>query len=202
MPPKFNRNSQPPFLPSGSPIPAAIGLFAALTIEAMMLLLLYGTYTETMGMMSDVYLCDLPGAGGVFCMIDEEMTVSHLLAFLLAVFSILVPMALWSEVLSREIYLDPKSWLSNPTNKIYAIIALALYALVFTLETVNLYTLIAQEVAEGPFKTHDANPLMAFLAQNQGLGVFVAGTVAIVNTVLGLLAVRAAHTLKAKLAGV
>jgi len=190
------------FLPSGgSPIPALLGLISAGSIELLMLLLLFGTYSETMGMMSDVYLCDLPGAGGMFCLVDDEMTVSHLLAFLLAVFSIAVPMAIWSEVISRRIYEDPKAWLSNPTNKIYTIIALGLYALVFLLETVNLYTLIAQEASQGPFKTHDTNPLMAFLAQNQGLGIFVAGTVAIVNTVLGLLAVRAAHTLKDKLGG-
>ena len=160
-----------------------------------MLIMLFGVYSETMGMLSDVYLCDLPGVGGIFCAIDEEMTVSHLLAFLLAVFSVAIPMAIWSEVITLRIYEDPQAWLIKPTNRVFALIALGIYAIVFALETVNLYTLIARESIGGPFMTTNANPLMEFLAANQGLGIFVAALVAIVNTVLALLTVRAAHTL-------
>ncbi|WP_143181431.1 hypothetical protein [Pseudovibrio exalbescens] len=191
---------QPPPMPGGAPIAEIAALVGTGCLKGCMLVLLFGTYSETMGMMSNVYLCDLPGAGGIFCGIDDEMTVSHLLAFLLAVFSIAVPMAIWSEVISRGIYRDPKAWLADPTNKIYAILALGVYGLVFALETVNLYTLIARQSVGGPFQTTDTNPMMEFLANNQGLGVFVAALVAIVNTVLGLLAVRAAYSLKTKLA--
>ena len=188
--------------PGAFPVGAALALAGTVLLEAAMLIMLYGAYSETMGMMSDVYLCDLPGAGKLFCGIDEEMTVSHLLAFLLAVFSIAVPIAIWAEVFSRRILDDPQAWFSKPTNRAYAMIALAVYGLVFALETVNLYTLIARESAGGPFMTTVANPLMEFLSRNQGLGIFVAGLVAVVNTVLAFLTVRAAHSLKHALGGV
>lgn len=204
MPPPRNQTISPrqPRVPRGDiPWGAAVGLLLVGALEACMGIMLYGAYSETMGMMSDVYLCDLPAIGGIFCSLDDEMTVSHLLAFLLAVFSIVVPMGIWSEVIKQRIYEDPQSWLTKPTNRAYAIIALALYALVFALETVNLYTLIARESIGGPFATNDTNALMSFLADNQGLGIFVAALVAVVNTVLALLTVRAAYTLKETMKG-
>jgi|GEM_PF-2822735 len=70
-------------------------------------------------MMSDVYLCDLPAVGNIFCALDDEMTVSHLLAFLLAVFSIAVPIGIWSIIISEKIYEDPQAWLVKPTNRAY-----------------------------------------------------------------------------------
>lgn len=175
---------------------AIVVLVFTATLEGSMLIMLFGAYSETMGMMSDVYLCDLPAVGKIFCALDDEMTVSHLLAFLLAVFSIAVPIGIWSIIISEKIYEDPQAWLVKPTNRAYAIIAVMLYALVFILETVNLYTLIARETIGGPFNTQAANPLMSFLADNQGLGIFVAALVAVVNTVLALMTVRAVHSLK------
>ena len=180
-----------------SPVASFLGFLGAAGLELAMLMLFYGTYSETMGMMSDVYLCDLPGAGAVFCQIDDEMTVSHLLAFLLAVFSIVVPLVIWSEIIDQQIFDDPGAWLASPANKVWTIIAAAVYGLVFLLETVNLYTLIARESAAGPFgMAGDANPLMEFLAANQGLGIFVAVMIAVVNAVLAFIAVRAVRNLK------
>ncbi|WP_156882985.1 hypothetical protein [Rhodovulum sp. P5] len=192
--------TRPPRLPNPDFDWGAILVLAfAGTLEFSMLIMLFGAYSETMGMMSDVYLCDLPAVGALFCAVDDEMTVSHLLSFLLAIFSIAVPIGIWSHILSERIFDDPQSWFIKPTNRAYAVIGLALYALVFSLETVNLYTLIARESVGGPFATVQANPLMAFLANNQGLGVFVAGVVAIVNTVLAFMTVRAVHSLKTSL---
>lgn len=180
--------------PSGPPpIVPILTLVFALVIEALMLIMLFGAYAETMGVMSDVYLCDQPAIGRLFCVIDDEMTVSHLLALLLAIFSIAVPIAIWAQIIEQRIHEDPGAWLARPANRIYAAIALALYVLVFALESVNIYTLIAREVAGGPFASTHANPLMEFLAANQGLGIFVAVLVAVVNTVLALITVRAVH---------
>ncbi|MEM7547704.1 MAG: hypothetical protein AAF367_19430 [Pseudomonadota bacterium] len=178
------------------PIGQILGLIALAFIDLLMLGVLFGTYAETMGMLSDVYLCDLPLIGPPSCALDDEMTVSHLLALLLAIFSIAVPMAIWNEMFRQDIFADPQGWIAKPANRIYAGIALGVYTLVVALEVVNLYTLIAQQSVGGPFITHNQPPLMEFLAQNQGLGIFVAGLVAVVNTVLAFLTVRAAHALK------
>lgn len=173
-----------------------IGLGFLLLIEAAMATVLFGTYSETMGYASDLYLCDLPGPGRLFCHIDEDMTVTHLLACLLAIFSIAVPMAIFNEAFRQGIFDDPQAWWARPTNRVYAGLALAVYALVFALETINIYTLIAQQSTGSVFASAaQANALMDFLADNQGLGVFVAALVAVVNTVLGLLTVRAFRAL-------
>lgn len=205
MPPrKTFTSSSPGFLPGGGfPFLPLLGFALAMVLKLLMLAVLFGTYAETMGMLSDVFLCDLPGIGRMFCAIDDEMTVSHLLALMLAIFSIAVPMMIWNEVLSQNIFADPQSWICKPGNRVLAGIALAMMALVFGLETVNIYTLIARaQMGGGPFQTvQQGNQLMDFLAANQGLGVFVAGLVAVVNAALGFLAVRAAHKLKAALSG-
>lgn len=173
----------------------AVFVFVA-SLELAMLALLTATYTETMGLMSDQYLCDMPGFGGLFCIIDQDMTVSHLLAFLLAVFSVAVPIMIWSVVLDENIQADPRAWLASPMNRVKAGMAGLVYVAVIALEVVNLYTLIAQQAVTGPFGgQQDEPPLMDFLAQNQGLGIFVALLIALVNAVLALMTVRATRSL-------
>ena len=204
MPPRKAFISEPGLPPGGSGLSllALLGFILATALELLMLVLLFGTYAETMGMLSDVFLCDQPAIGRLFCVIDNEMTVSHLLALMLAIFSVAMPMVVWNEVIGQKIMDDPQLWISKPANRILAGIGLALLLLVFTLETVNIYTLIAREQIGGPFQTAQApNQLMEFLAANQGLGIVVAGLVAVVNAALGFLAVRAAHSLKASLYG-
>ncbi|PRY94793.1 hypothetical protein BCF33_0393 [Hasllibacter halocynthiae] len=181
----------------GAPRFKQVAAFAlAALLELSMLVLLASTYTETMGLASNQYLCDLPGAGGLFCIIDEDMTVSHLLAFLLAVFSVAVPIMIWTAVLDENIHEDPRAWLASPMNRVKAGMAGLVYGAVVALEVVNLYTLIAQEAAPNPFgAAQDTSAMMDFLAQNQGLGVFVALLIALVNTVLALMTVRASRSL-------
>lgn len=172
--------------------------FAAF-LEFTMLVMFASTYTETMGLASNQYLCDLPGVGGLFCVLDEDMTVSHLLAFLLAVFSVAVPIMIWSVVVDESIHEDPRTWLANPMNRVKAGLAGLVYIAVIALEVVNLFTLIAQETAPNPWASpQDQAPMMEFLAQNQGLGIFVALLIALVNTVLALLTVRATNALSQK----
>lgn len=197
------RPNLPPeaYLPGGSGLRikavAVFGLTALL--EFSMLVMLASTYAETMGLASKQYLCDLPGVGTLFCIIDEDMTVSHLLAYLLATFSVAVPIMIWSAVLDENIHEDPRGWLASPMNRVKAGVAGIVYASVIALEVVNLFTLIAQETAPGPFPgPQDQAPMMDFLAQNQGLGIFVALLIAMVNTVLALLTVRASRNLVQK----
>jgi len=73
------------------------------------------------------YLCDLPGFGGVFCVIDEDMTVSHLLALVLAVFTVAAPIMIWSAVLDEHIHEDPRAWLASPMNRVKAGLAGLVY---------------------------------------------------------------------------
>jgi len=196
----FDRPPLPPeaYMPSGgAPRFKQIAAFAlAALLELSMLVLLASTYTETMGLASNQHLCDLPGAGGLFCIIDEDMTVSHLLAFLLAVFSVAVPIMIWSAVLDENIHEDPRAWLASPMNRVKAGMAGIVYGAVIALEVINLYTLIAKESAPNPFgAANDASPMMDFLAQNQGLGIFVALLIVLVGCVLALLTVRASRSL-------
>ena len=48
------------------PLGQIAGLIALALIDLLMLGVLFGTYSETMGMLSDVYLCDLPLMGAPF----------------------------------------------------------------------------------------------------------------------------------------
>ena len=174
-------------------------LITTLALEGAMLVVFIAIFTETMGLASNQYLCDLPAVGGLFCAIDEDMTAAHLLAFLLAVFSVSVPLMIWSVVLSENIHEDPRGWLASPINKVKAGVAALVYAAVVLLEVVNLYTLIAQETAPNPFgKQGQTDPLMDILSQNQGLGVFVALLIVLVNAVLALLTVCASRSIQQK----
>lgn len=177
---------------------ALIGLAVTGLLELLMLLLFYGTYNETLGLMPGLYLCDLPGAGAIACQLTPDMTVSNLLAFLLAVFSIAVPIVIWGAVLEQRILQETGAWLDSPGNRVWLVLGILVYALVFALETVNLYTLIAQH-SSGPgvfATTQEPNAMMDMLSQNKALGVFVAAMIAVVNAVLAFIAVRSARNLK------
>lgn len=185
------------FQPPEKPSPTAIILFVgAVVCEFAMFCLFYAVYAETMGLMSDVYMCDIPVVGNLFCAVDDEMAVGHLLSLLLAGFSVGVPIAIFSTILKQKVLDDPQGWISKPTNRVVAIIWAAAYGIVFLLETVNLYTLIAQNTIGGPFQSVDTNALMGFLANNQGLGVFVSVLIAIVNGGLAFMTAWAARRLK------
>jgi len=194
--------SRPPLgSPGGGGFSVYLAMIAVSIFEGMILTMLTSTYAETMGLMSDVFLCEQPMVGRLFCVIDDEMTISDLLAFVLAVFSISVPLVIWHEVIEQRIIEEPGAWFAIPSNRVIAAVSLALLALVCALEAVNIYTLIARQVAGGPFQTVDPNPLIDFLANNRGLGIFVALLVTVVNIVVALLTVRATHALKKSLKG-
>ena len=133
--------------------------FMGFCLELMMGTLFYGIYTDTIGLMSNVYLSELPGIGQLFGLIDEEMTVSHLLAAMLAFFSCAVPVYIWSVILNEKIYEEPRAWLSKPLNQIKAGFMLFIFVLVFALEVTNQYTLIAQHKNAGPLPTGDDGDL-------------------------------------------
>jgi hypothetical protein len=182
----------------GGPRPDRVNAFFklafALWIELCMLVLLYGMYAGTLGVGSSHYLSELPVAGRIFEILDPETTVSHLLAFLLSVFSVAVPVLIWSVIITEKVHLDHQRWLANPVNRVRAIVAAAMYAAVFLLEVVNLYTLIAQQAAVNPFGAPvELDGVTQFLSQNKALGIFASVLIALVNFVVGLLTVLAAQ---------
>lgn len=185
--------------PPPSVFMAAIYFLGAGMLELAMLLLFYGTYNETLGLMPGLYLCDLAALGALVCNTAPDMTVSNLLALLLAVFSVAVPIVIWNAVLDSDVLEDPGAWFDNPANKVWFVLGALVYFLVFMLETVNLYTLIAQHADNHSgvlITAQDPNPMMEALRDNKALGVFIAALIAVVNVVLAFIAVRSARTLK------
>ncbi|MEM1149927.1 MAG: hypothetical protein AAGI03_05120 [Pseudomonadota bacterium] len=159
-------------------------------LEVVLVIVFYAVYAETIGFLSDVYLSELPGIGSVFELIDRDMTVTHLLAFVLAFFSVAVPVFLWAQIYALGIHNDPGAWLSEPANKVWAVLGGGIYLLVFALEAVNLYTLIARE-ANNPLPQVDSNPLMDALASNEPLAIGISILIAIINTVIAFMSVKA-----------
>lgn len=198
------RDHQERFQYVKSPWHALVGFAMAVLMEGSMGVLFYGVFSETMGLASNIYLCDLPGIGRPFCALDENASVSHLLAFLLAVFSISVPMMIWATIIRERIDIDPRAWLARPINRMRAGLALSVYGAVVLLEVVNLYTMIAQQTVGNPFGAAVGgghSTLTTFLAENQGLAIFVAILIAKVNVVLALITVRTSLALKSVMRG-
>lgn len=187
--PEYNQEPE-----AGLPIQYLWKLVQCLLLEFFIWVLFYGVYTETIGLLSDVYLSELSGVGFLFGLVDEDMTVSHLLAGILAFFSVGTPVYIWSAILKYRIHENLQAWLSKPVNQIYALLAGFVFLLVFGVEIVNLYTLIAQSEASGPLPgTGHTGELMTFLSQNKGLGIFVSFLMAIINAVIALITAKALY---------
>ena len=152
---------------------AVMGL--CLLLELSMGIMLMSVYSESIGLMTDSYLGDLPLIGSVFMAVDPDATTNDLISLLLAVFSLGTPLFLWSAILNQKILDDPQDWLSYQNNRVVAILAGCVVALVIALECVSLYTLISRDAAAmheiilaPPPQT---SGLMAFLSENKGMGV-------------------------------
>ncbi|MBT3022034.1 MAG: hypothetical protein KUF77_09700 [Candidatus Thiodiazotropha sp. (ex Lucina aurantia)] len=178
---------------------AAIVVFG--TLDVLMGTTFFSVYTETIGLMSDAYLSELPIIGQVFGAVDPDASASHLLSILLAVFSVGTPIFVWSEIFRQNILDDPREWFQHPQHKILACLTGVVLLLVVALECTSLYTLIAREVTPSAsvFVQQEATSgLMAFLSQNKGMGIGVSIAVAVINFVLALLTVRAFRALKSQ----
>lgn len=181
---------------SAPPIKLIFVLAFFMGLEFGMWVLFYATYTETIGLMSDFYLIDLPLIGPIVGVIDEEISAAHLLCMALAFFSVATPLYLWSLIIKERIYENPQEWLSHPQNQVYAVAALMVFAMVFLVEAVNLYALIAREAVPNPFVTKQSTEMMEYLSANRGMGVFVSILIAVINAVIALLTAKSMHELK------
>ena len=178
---------------------AVMGL--CLLLELVMGIMLMSVYAESIGLMRQTYLSELPIIGSAFMAIDPDATTNDLISLLLAVFSLGTPIFLWSSILNKKILDDPQDWLSYPNHKILAGLSAIVVALVVALECVSLYTLISREIAPTAdifIQSTQADGLMAFLSENKGMGIAVSIVIVIINFVLALLTVRSFHGLKSQ----
>ena len=173
-------------------------VFFAVSLEAAMFIMFYALYTETVGLMNETYLTELPVIGSLFGMLDPDANASHIISMLLATFSVATPIFIWAEVHRQNILDDPQEWFSHPQNQILASVAGLVLIMVVGLEVVNLYTLVAQQSAQTGFVIQQESGVMEFLAQNKGLAIGVSGVIAVINIILALFTTRAFQSLKSE----
>jgi hypothetical protein len=165
-------------------------------LEIAMWLMFFTVYTESIGLMDETYLSDLPIVGSLFMRIDPDANASHIVSGLLATFSAGTPIFIWSEIFRQNILDNPREWISHPQNQIIASIAALVLLLVVALEIVNLYTLVAKQSLPSGFITQSqGSDLMAFLADNKGMAIAVSVVIAVINIILALFTARAFNLL-------
>lgn len=193
---KFDKPS--PFEGMRAPSFAAMATtFFFLALEGSMWTMFYAVYTETIGLMNETYLSELPVIGALFSAVDPDANASHIISMLLATFSVGTPLFIWAEVFRQNILDDPQEWFSHPQNQIIATFAGLILALVIGLEVINLYTLVARELTPSGFGIQtEQSGVMSFLAQNKGLAIGVSAVIAVINIILALFTTRAFRALK------
>lgn len=193
----MNLNNKSPFERARQINVSRIFAFAvAVGLELSMFIMFYAVYTETIGLMNETLLSELPVIGGLFGLLDPDANASHIISILLATFSVATPLFIWAEIHRQRILDDPQEWFSHPQNQIYASIVFLVLVMVIGLEVVNLYTLVARETAQTGFVVQQESGVMAFLAQNKGLAIGVSAVIAVINIILALFTTRVFHSLK------
>ena len=172
-------------------------------LEIAMWLMFFSVYTESIGLMDETYLSDLPIIGAAFLRIDPDANASHIISILLATFSAGTPIFIWSEIFRQNILDNPREWISHPQNQVVAIFTGLVLLLVIGLEVTNLYTLIAKETisASSVFVQKQDSNLMTFLANNKGMAIGVSAVIAVINFILALFTTRAFKHLKTEEGG-
>ena len=171
------------------------GFFSSL--ELSMALMFFAVYTESIGLMENTFLSELPIIGQAFMYIDPDANASHLISILLAIFSVGTPLFIWSEIFRNGILDNPREWISHPQNQVIASFAALVLLLVISLECVSLYSLIAKETIPSPFPPGaQGSDLMDYLAKNKGLAIDISIVIATINIILGLFTAKAFQNLK------
>lgn len=178
-------------------------LFAPLLflgLELSMWTMFFAVYSETIGLMNETYLSELPVIGIVFSRISPEANASHIISILLATFSVGTPLFIWTEIFHQKILDAPREWISHPQNQIIASLAALVLFLVIGLEVINLYILVAKESLPSGFvaQTEGTTGLMAFLAQNKGMAIAISAVIAMINIILALFTTRSFQLLKSE----
>ena len=193
----FDKSS--PFEKIHSPsISTVLPILFFIGLEISMWLMFFSVYTESIGLMEETYLSDLPLIGMAFMYIDSEANASHIISILLATFSVGTPLFIWGEIFRQNILDNPREWISLPQNRIITSVAALVMLLVISLEITNLYTLVVKETLPSGFITQTENSsLMSFLAQNKGMAIAISMVIAVINIILALFTTRALNLFKA-----
>lgn len=190
--------NKPDFFEWGSR-PKALDIFKAFAcalLECLLWTLLYSTYTETINILSDTYLSELPLLGGLFGLIDDEANASHVISGLLALFCVATPLWLFNEIYAQRIMDNPQAWFAERQNQVFLGLFFFLVVLVVGIEISNLLTLIIQTEAESnAFDVGEATGLEAAFADNKGMAVGASIIVAVVNFTLAFLSVKTFRSL-------
>ena len=166
-------------------------------LEISMWIMFFAVYSESIGLMNETYLSELPIIGQVFMQIDPDANASHIISILLATFSVGTPIFIWAEIFHQKILDNPREWISHPQNQIIASLAGLVLLLVISLEVVNLYTLIAKEALPAGFIAQSQDEgLISFLAKNKGMAIAISAVIAVINIILALFTTRAFKALK------
>lgn len=173
-------------------------IFLLICLELSMWTMFFAVYSETIGLMNETYLSELPIIGFLFEQIDPDANASHIISVLLATFSVGTPLFLWREIFRQKIFENPQEWISHPQNQIIASFAFFVLALVIGLEVINLYTLVAKASVPSGFvsQPQDSSALMTFLAKNKGMAIGISAVIAVINIILALFTTRAFQLLK------
>ena len=176
---------------------AIVAILFFIGLEASMWTMFFAVYSETIGLMNETYLSELPIIGIVFSRIDPDANASHIISILLATFSVGTPIFLWAEIFRQKILDNPQEWISHPPNQIIASFAVLVLVLVIGLEVINLYTLVAHATTPDIYVSDvQDSGLIGFLAQNKGMAIGVSLVIAVINIILALFTTRAFQLLK------
>ncbi|PCJ20519.1 MAG: hypothetical protein COA96_15780 [SAR86 cluster bacterium] len=151
-------------------------------------------YSETVDF-GGAYLTTLP-FGVIFESAAPDADVSSLICILLSLFSILVPLFIWSEAFEK-VFDDPREYFSHPSNQVIASIALLLLLSVILIECVSLFSLLGQAIAPTTVfvSQESTGGVVGWLAKNQGYAVGISLGLALINLTLSFFSVRAFRNL-------
>jgi len=150
-----------------------------LILEGALLTVLYSSYTQTLNLMSTTYLSELPLLGSVFSY-TQDASARDLICFLLAIFSIGVPIIIFKFIDDEKIFADFQDWISHPQNKIVAAIGLSLFAIVIAIEVSTMFNLLSPDT-HGRFVTKTPSTGLTALMEKS---TFTAGVISLVIVIV------------------
>jgi len=180
------------------PFGAYACVFAALAGEGLLLTTLFTTYSHSLHFLNTVFVADLPVVGALR-FIDPDLSMSHLICLLLAVFSIAVPIFILHLIKQEKLFQNFSEWSSYPGNKVLMALLGFLFLLVVGIEITAFYSMIASktQAASGGFIiAPPPSGFEAYLQDNTLLGVLISVVVVTVNCVLAYASVWAFDNLK------
>lgn len=154
-------------------------------MEVFAFVLHYAAYVQTMTIMPGTYLSDIAGLGWMFAQ-APEMTVNHLIAGLLAAATVATPVFGFMYLIRNNVIEDHGAFFAYVPNRIYVVALGLFWALMVSVEIVNVLTLIDQYTANPFLSGAGGNQMAEALRDHRGLAILSTVVIAIVNTALGL----------------